>query len=215
MFKSRPLIFYIKFFFSVNFLSRPSAKTKTKTNHKTRTSSKTTSVKSAALPSVVAVPNRTKRDAGTIGIPEKFITASSKVMSPQKSAVALAANTSNHTTSTKKKSKKTKTKSKQTGSSSTKKSPKARGTLYGLSTLKRQGMVRVNAMADHTTVKSNFVLGPLMLKVEKPYGRGANRSLKSATATTTEMLGRINLRIVNGAATLHSIKVQQPKQVCA
>lgn len=91
--------------------------------------------------------------------------------------------------------------------------PRARGVLYGLSTLKRQGNVRVNAAADHTTVKSNFVLGPLVLKVEKPFGHGANRSLKSATATTTEMVGRINLRIVNGVATLHSIKVQQPKQV--
>lgn len=91
--------------------------------------------------------------------------------------------------------------------------PRARGVLYGLSTLKRQDNVRVNAQADHTTVKSNFVLGPLVLKVEKPFGYGANRSLKSATATTNEMVGRINLRIVNGVATLHSIKVQQPKKV--
>lgn len=85
--------------------------------------------------------------------------------------------------------------------------------MYGLSTLTRQGNVRVNAAADYTTVKSNFLLGPLVLKVEKAFGRGAKRELKSATATTTEMIGRINLRIVNGAATLHSIKVQQPKQV--
>lgn len=89
----------------------------------------------------------------------------------------------------------------------------AHGVLYGLSTLTRQGNVRVNAMADYTTVKANFFLGPLVLKVEKAFGRGAKRELKSATATTTEMIGRINLRIVNGAATLHSIKVQQPKQV--
>lgn len=68
-------------------------------------------------------------------------------------------------------------------------------------------------MADHTTVKSNFLLGPLQLRVEKAFGRGVKRELKSATATTTEMVGRIKLRIVNGAATLHSIKVQQPKQV--
>lgn len=68
-------------------------------------------------------------------------------------------------------------------------------------------------MADHTTVKSNFLLGPLQLRVEKAFGRGVRRELKSATATTTEMVGRIKLRIVNGAATLHSIKVQQPKQV--
>lgn len=90
---------------------------------------------------------------------------------------------------------------------------RAQGVLYGLSTLKRQGNVRVNVMDDHTTVRSNFLLGPLKLKVEKAFGRGVKRELKSATATTTEMVGRINLRIVNGAATLHSIKVQQPKQV--
>lgn len=101
----------------------------------------------------------------------------------------------------------------KTKSTQKRQQPRARGVLYGLSTLKRQDNVRVNAQADHTTVKSNFVLGPLVLKVEKPFGYGANRSLKSATATTNEMVGRINLRIVNGVATLHSIKVQQPKKV--
>lgn len=46
------------------------------------------------------------------------------------------------------------------------------------------------------------------------FGRGANRELKSAVATTTEMHGRLNLRIVHGgAATLHAIRVLQPKQV--
>lgn len=46
------------------------------------------------------------------------------------------------------------------------------------------------------------------------FGRGTKRELKSATATTAEMFGRLNLRIVHGgAATLHSIKVLQPKQV--
>lgn len=44
--------------------------------------------------------------------------------------------------------------------------------------------------------------------------RGAKREVKSATATTAEMHGRLNLRIVHGgAATLHSIRVLQPKQV--
>lgn len=90
---------------------------------------------------------------------------------------------------------------------------RARGTLYGLATLRRQGNVRVNPSADYITVRSNFVLGPLVLKVEKAFGKGTKRELKSATATTTQMIGRVNLRIVNGAATLHSIKVQQPKQV--
>jgi len=93
------------------------------------------------------------------------------------------------------------------------KKTRARGILYGLSTLRRQGNVRVNVMGEYTTVKSNFVLGPLVLKVEKAFGRGSKRELKSATATTTQMIGRISLRIINGTATLHSIKVQQPKQV--
>uniref|UniRef100_A0A336MC56 CSON014869 protein n=1 Tax=Culicoides sonorensis TaxID=179676 RepID=A0A336MC56_CULSO len=90
-------------------------------------------------------------------------------------------------------------------------SPK--GTLYGLSSIKRSGNVKLNQMADYTSVKSNFLLGPLILKVEKQFGKGTKRELRLATATTQEMIGRITLRIVNGAATLHSIKVQQPKQV--
>lgn len=85
--------------------------------------------------------------------------------------------------------------------------------MFGLSSLKRTGNVTVNAMADYTTVKSNFILGPLTLKVEKSFGRGLKKELRSATATTTEMVGRISLKVVNGAATLHSVKVQQPKQV--
>lgn len=53
-----------------------------------------------------------------------------------------------------------------------------------------------------------------MLKVEKEFGRSAKKELRSATATTAEMSGRLSLRVLNGgAATLHSIRVLQPKQV--
>lgn len=89
----------------------------------------------------------------------------------------------------------------------------AKATLYGLSSLKRVGNVKVNPMSDFTTVKSNFVLGPLMLKVEKTSGRNEKRDIRMATATTHEIYGKINIRVVNGQASLHSIKVQQPKQV--
>ncbi|GBP82784.1 hypothetical protein EVAR_57343_1 [Eumeta japonica] len=92
--------------------------------------------------------------------------------------------------------------------------PRAKGTLYGLSSLRRDGDVAVNIMSDHTTVKSNFIVGPLTLKVEKEVKNGAKKELKSATATTAEMTGKLNLRInEQGVATLHSIKVLQPKQV--
>lgn len=95
-----------------------------------------------------------------------------------------------------------------------KSTPKARATLYGLSSIKRDGDVTVNLMADHTTVKTDFALGPLTLKVEKEFGRGAKRELKSATATTEEMRGKLVLRVNNdGSAKLHSIRVMQPKQV--
>lgn len=91
---------------------------------------------------------------------------------------------------------------------------RARATLFGLSSIKRDGDVNVNIMADHTTVKTNFLIGPLTLRVEKDFGRGAKREIKSATATTAEMHGKLNLRILHGgAATLHSIRVLQPKQV--
>ncbi|XP_050295614.1 uncharacterized protein LOC126735604 isoform X2 [Anthonomus grandis grandis] len=100
-------------------------------------------------------------------------------------------------------------------SASTKKPPKARATLFGLSSLKRDGDVTVNMMSDHTNVKTNFVLGPLTLRVEREVGRkSGKRELRSATATTAEMYGRLNLKLVDGGvATLHSIKVLQPKQV--
>lgn len=89
----------------------------------------------------------------------------------------------------------------------------AKATLYGLSSLKRVGDVKINPSAEFTTVKSNFVLGPLMLKVEKTSGQNEKRDIKMATATTHEIYGKINIRVVNGQAALHSIKVQQPKQV--
>lgn len=55
-----------------------------------------------------------------------------------------------------------------------------------------------------------YMLFPLHFQ----FGSGAKRELKSATATTAEMHGILNLKIVHGgAATLHSIKVLQPKQV--
>lgn len=91
---------------------------------------------------------------------------------------------------------------------------RARATLFGLSSIKRDGDVKVNIMSDHTTVKTNFLIGPLTLRVEKDFGKGARKEIKSATATTAEMHGRLNLKIINGgAATLHSIRVLQPKQV--
>ncbi|CAK1596278.1 unnamed protein product [Parnassius mnemosyne] len=92
--------------------------------------------------------------------------------------------------------------------------PRAKGTLYGLSSLRRTGDVAVSILSDHTTVKSNFAVGPLILKVEKEVGRGGKKEIKSATATTAEMSGKITLRVNNqGVATLHAIKVLQPKQV--
>lgn len=69
-------------------------------------------------------------------------------------------------------------------------------------------------MSDHTTIKTKFSVGPLVLKVEKEFGRAAKKELRSATATTAEMSGKLSLRVLHGgAATLHSIRVLQPKQV--
>lgn len=182
---------------------------RTKTSQKSRTSSSTQS----EIGQTKNESPRVERDIKeadqpiAVGIPETFLTASSK-------DIPLEVRTVSKKTSDKPLTKRTKSKSKsKQGTKKQAEREGAHGVLYGLATLTRQGNVRVNAGADHTTVKSNFVLGPLVLKVEKAFGRGAKRELKSATATTNEMIGRINLRIVNGAATLHSIKVQQPKQV--
>lgn len=65
---------------------------------------------------------------------------------------------------TKSKTKKNKTKA---STKNGKQAPKVRATLFGLSSLRRDGDVNVHTMTDHTTVKSDFVLGPLTLRVEK------------------------------------------------
>lgn len=51
--------------------------------------------------------------------------------------------------------------------SENKNKPRAKGTLYGLSSLKRVGDVAVNIMSNRTMVKSKFAVGPLILRVEK------------------------------------------------
>ncbi|KAL7288033.1 hypothetical protein TKK_0017829 [Trichogramma kaykai] len=103
----------------------------------------------------------------------------------------------------------------KTSSTSTKRTKsKAKATLYGLSSLKRSGDVSVNLASDHTTIRTKFNLGPLVLRVEKEFGRDERKEVRSATATTAEMSGRLSLRVYHGgAATLHSIRVLQPKQM--
>lgn len=54
--------------------------------------------------------------------------------------------------------------------------PRARATMYGLSTLRRDGDVSVNVMNSHTTVKTKFFVGPLTLKVEKEVNTVYNNS---------------------------------------
>ncbi|XP_036336285.1 MATH and LRR domain-containing protein PFE0570w-like [Rhagoletis pomonella] len=92
---------------------------------------------------------------------------------------------------------------------------KAEGSLSGLASLKRVGNVKVVADPEgsNSTIKAKFTLGPLTLRVEKSFKRGSVHSVKSATARTNEMIGRIKFSVVNDRATLMSIKVQQPKQV--
>ncbi|XP_075162467.1 uncharacterized protein LOC142235114 isoform X2 [Haematobia irritans] len=92
---------------------------------------------------------------------------------------------------------------------------KAEGSLSGLASLKRVGNVKVvtDPEGRNSTIKAKFTLGPLMLRVEKSIKRGGVENVKSATARTNEMIGRIKFGVVNDRATLMSIKVQQPKQV--
>lgn len=79
---------------------------------------------------------------------------------------ATVVQTRGNTGGTKKKNKKRKNGNKGSTKAS-KKTPKPRATLFGLSSIKRDGDVSVNMMSDHTTVKTNFILGPLTLRVEK------------------------------------------------
>lgn len=91
--------------------------------------------------------------------------ASHTVPRRRNNTVQIRPATSNKTKRTKTKSKTKKNKTKANGNG--KKAPKVRATLFGLSSLRRDGDVDVRTMSDHTTVKSDFVLGPLTLRVEK------------------------------------------------
>ncbi|XP_017081135.1 acidic repeat-containing protein isoform X1 [Drosophila eugracilis] len=102
-----------------------------------------------------------------------------------------------------------------TPSGAVEKLQKAEGRLSGLASLKRVGNVKVISDAEgrNSTIKAKFTLGPLVLRVEKSFKKGSVRSVKSATARTNEMIGRIKFSVLDDRATLMSIKVQQPKQV--
>lgn len=68
----------------------------------------------------------------------------------------------------KKQTKKTNKKRNQnTKQQQNKKTQKARATLFGLSSIRRDGDVSVNMETNHTTVKTNFMIGPLTLRVER------------------------------------------------
>lgn len=158
-------------------------------------------------------------------VPQKFDEKKNNNLTETKSSEGSQSSNENRSSPQTKKQKKQKiTKTKAAGNvngntsqssviSNTTKKTRARGSMYGLSSLKRSGNVRITNVNDLTRIRSNFLLGPLTLKVTKSFGRGNKRELRSATATTTEMHGRIILEIRNGMAILKTIKVQQPKQV--
>lgn len=70
-----------------------------------------------------------------------------------------------------------------------------RGSLHGMSTLKRLGDVSIHIHESHRTISCPFALGPLELKIMKTLGNGRKKRTKSATATTDLMLGMMDLKI--------------------
>jgi len=70
-----------------------------------------------------------------------------------------------------------------------------RGSLHGMSTLKRLGDVSIHIHESHRTISCPFALGPLELKISKTLGSGRKKRTKSATATTDLMLGMMDLKI--------------------
>lgn len=146
-------------------------------------------------------------------VEEKASSETAKPAAAEKPKQKTKTSTNTQQNANKKNKRKNSTKKQPSVESKTQAAKQAKATLFGLPSLKRVGNVKVTPSADYTTVKSNFALGPLMLKVEKMSGKPEKRDIKMATATTHEIFGKINIRVVNGKASLHSIKVQQPKQV--
>lgn len=148
----------------------------TRKNVRRRTSIKKINTKSTAQSTDSSLSNTTKTitkvDERDKARSQKAV--ASYVLSPKRDNTAIDAASSSHVralTSAAKKSKRTKSKSKKNkntiSSKNGRRAPKARAMLFGLSSLRRDGDVDVTGSVNFTTVKTNFMLGPLTLRVEK------------------------------------------------
>jgi len=94
------------------------------------------------------------------------------------------------------------------------KEEKMLGSLSGIATLQRDGDVVVMDEDNHKVVESLFTVGPLKLEVSKVTGRGKERQIKSATARTGVMSGKMILKVKpDGEAYVKKVVFKEPKDV--
>merc|ERR1711935_698396 len=91
---------------------------------------------------------------------------------------------------------------------------KSMGSLAGIATLRRTGDVEVVDEDNHKTVTSEFTVGPLQLEVSKTWGRGKERTVRTAKASTDVMSGTMILKVKpDGSAHVKKVVFKKPEQV--
>lgn len=93
-------------------------------------------------------------------------------------------------------------------------SGKARGSLSGVATLRRINDVNIVNEEDHKLITSEFTVGPLELSVSKAFGKGKERTVRTAKATTDLMNGVIVLKVkTDGSAHVKKVVFKKPDSV--
>merc|ERR1711937_1089965 len=94
------------------------------------------------------------------------------------------------------------------------KSEKMVGSLSGIATMERAGDVKVEDEENHKVVTSEFSVGPLQLQVSKIYGKGKERTVKTAKAVTEVMSGTLVLKVKpDGTAHVKKVVFKKPENV--
>ncbi|CAL4140021.1 unnamed protein product, partial [Meganyctiphanes norvegica] len=90
----------------------------------------------------------------------------------------------------------------------------SRASVSGIASLGRVGDVSVVNRKDGKELRTDFKIGPVNLKVNRRFGSGKSAEVRSATATSPELTGRMHLAVAaNGKATITKFTIAKPSVV--
>jgi len=90
----------------------------------------------------------------------------------------------------------------------------SKASVTGIATLVRQGDVTVVNRKDGKELRSDFKIGPVSLKVNRKFGSGKDADVRTATASSPELLGKMHLYVAaDGKAKITRFNIIKPSVV--